>query len=60
MTSKRAMKASPPWDSSKKGILVIKTDHFSIMGVDQAYEQNRKVVKVNDGAIDILKTKQLC
>lgn len=54
------MKASPPRDSSKKGILVIKTDHFSSMGVDQAYEQNRKVVKVDDGAIDILKTKQLC
>ena len=60
MTSKRAMKATLPWDSSKKGILVIKTDHFSSMGVDQTYEQNRKVVKVNDGAIDILKTKKLC
>ena len=35
---------------------VKRTDHvFSAMGIDQAHEQNNKVVKIDGGAINILK-----
>ena len=36
-------------------ITVKKTSHvFSAMGIDQAHEQNNRVVKVDGGAIDIM------
>ena len=30
---------------------------FSVMGIDQAYEQNYKAVKVDDGAIGIMNSE---
>ena len=43
---------------NKAYFFVNKTDHtFSSMSIDQAHEQNIKVVKVDGGAIDILESE---
>ena len=43
---------------NKAYFFVNKTDHtFSSMSIDQAHEQNIKVVKVDGGAIDILENE---
>ena len=43
---------------NKVYFFVNKTDHpFSSMSIDQAHEQNIKVVKVDGGAIDILENE---